>query len=80
MIKAVLKRGCRSELAEHLGYDKGDPAGRGSPNMRSGSTLQDDPVRAGPAGSPTSRGTGRGASTRGWSRRAPVGSAAAWTR
>ena len=38
MIKAVLERGLQVELAEHLGYDKGDPAGRGSPNMRNGST------------------------------------------
>ena len=38
MIKAVLERGLQVELAEHLGYDKGDPAGRGSSNMRNGST------------------------------------------
>ncbi len=29
MIKAVLERGLQVELAEHLGYFKGDPAGRG---------------------------------------------------
>ncbi len=38
MIKAVLERGLQVELAEHLGYDKGGPAGRGSPNVRNGST------------------------------------------
>ena len=38
MIKAVLERGLQAELSEHLGYDKGDPAGRGSPNSRNGST------------------------------------------
>jgi putative transposase len=38
MIKAVLERGLRVEQAEHLGYDKGDPAGRGSPNSRNGTT------------------------------------------
>ena len=38
MIKAVLERGLHAELADHLGYDKGDPAGRGSPNSRNGST------------------------------------------
>jgi putative transposase len=26
------------EITDHLGYDKGDPAGRGSPNSRNGST------------------------------------------
>ena len=38
MIRAVLERGMQAELSEHLGYDKGDPAGRGSPNSRNGST------------------------------------------
>ncbi len=38
MIKAVLERGLQAELSDHLGYDKGDPAGRGSPNSRNGST------------------------------------------
>ena len=38
LIKAVLERGLQAELAGHLGYDKGDPAGRGSPNSRNGST------------------------------------------
>ena len=28
MIKAVLERGLAAELTDHLGYDKGDPAGR----------------------------------------------------
>jgi putative transposase len=37
-VKAVLERGLRAELSDHLGYDKGDPAGRGSPNCRNGST------------------------------------------
>ena len=38
MIKAVLERGLKAELTEHLGYEKGDVAGRGSPNARNGST------------------------------------------
>jgi putative transposase len=38
MIKAVLERGLQTELTEHLGYEKGDPAGRGSPNSRNGTT------------------------------------------
>src|SRR5215217_1870145 len=38
MIKAVLERGLQTELIDHLGYEKGDPAGRGSPNSRNGNT------------------------------------------
>ncbi len=38
MIKAVLERGLAAELTGHLGYEIGDPAGRGSPNSRNGST------------------------------------------
>jgi putative transposase len=32
MIKAVLERGMAVEQTQHLGYEKGDSAGRGSPN------------------------------------------------
>jgi putative transposase len=38
LVKAVLERGLQSELTDHLGYEKGDPAGRGSANSRNGST------------------------------------------
>lgn len=38
MIKAVLERGLAAELTDHLGYEHGDPAGRGSPNSRNGTT------------------------------------------
>ena len=31
IIKAVLERGLAAELTGHLGYEKGDPAGRGVP-------------------------------------------------
>ncbi|MEZ5670118.1 MAG: IS256 family transposase [Alphaproteobacteria bacterium] len=34
--KALLERALGAELAEHLGYDKGDPAGRGTGNSRNG--------------------------------------------
>jgi hypothetical protein len=36
LVKAVLERGLASELSDHLGYEKGDPAGRASPNSRNG--------------------------------------------
>lgn len=38
MIKAVLERGLAAEQTAHLGYEKGDPAGRGTANSRNGST------------------------------------------
>ena len=38
IVKAVLERGLQAEMTEHLGYEKHDPAGRGSPNSRNGST------------------------------------------
>ncbi len=36
--KAVLERALAEELTDHLGYDKHDPAGRGSGNSRNGTT------------------------------------------
>ncbi len=38
MIKAVLERGLEVEMADHLGYDRGDPVGGGSGNSRNGFT------------------------------------------
>lgn len=38
LIKAVLERGLQAELAEHLGYEKGDPGARFYPNSRNGTT------------------------------------------
>ena len=40
LVKAVLERGLQAELTSHLGYEKGDPAGRGSPNSRNGSSAK----------------------------------------
>ena len=34
--KAVLERALAEEMTEHLGYEKHDPAGRGSGNSRNG--------------------------------------------
>jgi len=36
--KAVLERALEEELTDHLGYDKHDPAGRGSGNSRNGTS------------------------------------------
>jgi putative transposase len=38
LVKAVLERGLAAELTGHLGYEKGDPAGRGSSNSRNGAS------------------------------------------
>jgi len=38
LTKAVLERSLAAELTHHLGYEAGDPAGRGSGNSRNGST------------------------------------------
>jgi transposase-like protein len=36
--KALIERALGAELTEHLGYEKGDPAGRGTGNSRNGSS------------------------------------------
>ena len=48
MVKAVLERGLAAELTGHLGYEKGDPAGRGTANSRNGSTPKTLDTEVGP--------------------------------
>jgi len=48
MIKAVLEPGLAAELTGHLGYEVGDPAGRGSPNSRNGHTPKTVQTEIGP--------------------------------
>jgi putative transposase len=55
MIKAVLERGLAAELTDHLGYEKGDPAGRGSPNSRNGTTPKTISTEVGDVGLDTPR-------------------------
>ena len=55
MVKAVLERGLAAELTEHLGYERGDPAGRGSPNSRNGSTPKTLATEVGAVGLDTPR-------------------------
>ena len=38
LTKRILERGLSEELTEHLGYEAGDPTGRGSGNNRNGTT------------------------------------------
>jgi putative transposase len=47
-LRAVLERGLAAELTGHLGYEKGDPAGRGSPNSRNGTSPKTLATEVGP--------------------------------
>src|SRR4051794_32778515 len=77
LVKAVYERGLQAELTDHLGYEKGDPAGRGSPNSRNGSTPKTLATEVGDVGLAVPRD--RAGSSRGWCPRARAGPAA-WTR
>jgi putative transposase len=48
LVKAVLERGLAAELGDHLGYDKGDPAGRNGANSRNGTTPKTLQTEVGP--------------------------------
>lgn len=47
-MKAVLERALQVEMADHLGYEAGDPAGRGSGNSRNGRYSKTLATTAGP--------------------------------
>lgn len=46
--KAVLDRALEAEMNDHLGYESGDPAGRGSGNSRNGKSRKTVSTRNGP--------------------------------
>lgn len=48
--KALIERALGAELSEHLGYEKGDPAGRGSGNSRNGTSSKTVLTEAGERG------------------------------
>ena len=48
LIKSVLERGMQAELTSHLGYEKHDPAGRGSGNSRNATTAKTVDTEVGP--------------------------------
>lgn len=48
MMKSVLEAALSEELTDHLGYEHGDPAGRGSGNSRNGTTSKTLLTEAGP--------------------------------
>jgi putative transposase len=48
MTKAVLERALQVEMTDHVGYEVGDSAGRGTGNSRNGSTTKTVATTAGP--------------------------------
>jgi putative transposase len=48
MMKSVLEAALGEELTDHLGYEPGDPAGRGGGNSRNGSMPKTVLTEAGP--------------------------------
>ncbi|HEY9377840.1 MAG TPA: IS256 family transposase [Jiangellaceae bacterium] len=48
MMKSVLEAALAEELTDHLGYEHGDPAGRGSGNSRNGTTTKAVLTESGP--------------------------------
>ena len=47
MTKAILERALETEMTEHLGYEVGDPAGRGTGNSRNGKSTKTVGTRVG---------------------------------
>ena len=78
LIKLALERGLAAELTDHLGYAKGDPAGRLLPNARNGTTPKTVLSEAGPVGLEVP-GTGRARSPHGWCPRVSAVSADSMT-
>ena len=75
LVKAVLERGMDAELTSHLGYERGDRAGRGSGNSRNGTTPKTVGTRS-VMWAWISRGTATPRSPQRWCPRAPAVSAA----
>jgi putative transposase len=48
MVKSVLEAALQEELTDHLGYESGDPAGRGGGNSRNGTTAKTVLTDSGP--------------------------------
>src|ERR1700742_2722635 len=50
MTKAVIERALQAEMTDHLGYEAGDPAGRGTSNSRNGRSTKTVSTVNGPGG------------------------------
>jgi len=79
LIKAVLEKGLAAELSDHLGYEKGDPAGRGSPTSRNGSTGKRLSTEVGEIDLATPRDR-HSSFEPGWYPRAPADWLVGWTK
>ena len=77
--RAVLERALDAEMTEHLGYEKHDPAGRGSGNSRNGTSAKTVLTDAGAVTVPF-RETGTAAPSRSWCPSTPGGSRASTSR
>jgi len=75
LVRQVLQTGLEVEMADHLGYERHDPAGRGSGNSATASTPRRSPPRSAMS-SWRCPGTATPASNRSPSPRAPAGSTA----
>ncbi|GFG90493.1 hypothetical protein MBOU_25350 [Mycobacterium bourgelatii] len=78
LIKLALERGLAAELTDHLGYEKGDPAGRALPNARNGTSPKTVQTEAAPSRW-RCRAIATARSLHGWCPRAPVVSAGSMT-
>jgi hypothetical protein len=64
LTKRVLESALDEEITDHVGYDRHDPAGRGSGNTRNGSRTKAVLTDVGPGRGPRSAGTRRARSSR----------------
>ena len=78
MIKAALERGLEAELTDHLGYERGDPAGGDVPELAQRHSPKTVATRGRRRRAGDPAGPRRARSRRGWCPRAPAGSAG-WT-
>ena len=66
LTKTVIETALDEEMAEHLGYDKHDPAGRNRGNSRNGTRAKTVLTDAAARSRSRCRGTGTAASSRSW--------------
>src|SRR4051812_19168837 len=70
----LVERALQSEMSEHLGYEKHDPKGRGTPNSRNGTSAKGRSRPSWARWTSRSPGIGRGVSSPSWSGSARAGS------
>jgi hypothetical protein len=83
LTKRVLEAALDGEITDHLGYDKGDPAGKNGQNSRNGSRAKTVLTEVGPVEIEVPRDRDDPSSRRSWrnaSARWPTGGRARWPR